>query len=170
MDIPPCVCQPTEFPFRCKRSGCLTQRRAWEFCAGQRCTPLQHEAYARHFAAGKCLGQEQPSPQPPPGLLGPGTILKQLLEKLGIVTMDSCPCRKMQRQMDAWGPTGCRAHRAEILIHLREQFRKATWKTKLAAATKAIRIGLPINPLDPLGWLVDESIRRAELPTAIDPP
>ena len=65
--------------------------------------------------------------------------------------------------MDGWGVAGCRERRAEIVEWLKSQERKASWGTRLFAAFRTVTSGMWwLNPLDPLGSLTDEAIRRAE--------
>jgi hypothetical protein len=87
---------------------------------------------------------------------GPGTELVKLLASIGITGDAGCDCKTRMRQMDAWGPAGCREHRAEIVGWLEEGAARWGWAAMLAAKVA------------PLGWLIDEAIRRAEL--ASDPP
>lgn len=72
-------------------------------------------------------------------------------------------CDEMRRKMDTLGPTGCREHRAEIIEHLRKAYKATSTAELLAAAAKAVTSGLAfhLNPLDPLGSLVDLAIERA---------
>ena len=87
---------------------------------------------------------------------GPGTELKKLLASWGITDSPSCPCNARAAEMDRNGVAWCREHRAEIIGWLQEGAAAWGWAAKLAA--KAM----------PIGRLVDEAIRRAEL--ASDPP
>ena len=108
---------------------------------------------------------KEPNPQPPAPAMqvqgGPGTELKQLLSEVG-VHQGNCACASRQKDMDTWGVEGCRARREEIVEWLRQEERRASWKTRLLAAFKgAAFVGKWLNPLDPLGSLVDEAIRRA---------
>jgi hypothetical protein len=94
---------------------------------------------------------------------GPGTELQKLLASLGL-TAGGCACEDRARQMDAWGPAGCREREAEIVAWLREEQAKHGWGETLRAAARAVADGLAfrLNPLDPLPGLVREAIRRAE--------
>ena len=51
---------------------------------------------------------------------GPGTELKKILARVGIVAEPGCSCQEMSAQMDAWGDE-CGEHVAEIVEHLRAQ-------------------------------------------------
>lgn len=95
---------------------------------------------------------------------GPGTELKKLLAELGLQPSSGCECEARARQMNAWGPDGCREHRAEIITWLKEEADKAGWVQKVAVFWKVK--GCPwFSPLaDPFGSLVDEAIRRSALP------
>lgn len=64
--------------------------------------------------------------------------------------------------MDRLGPAGCREQRNKIIGWLRAASKLATWSQTLTAATKGIGI-IPANHWsDPLPWIVDEAIRRAD--------
>lgn len=101
---------------------------------------------------------------------GPGTLMLVILGSL-TVKPDKCEneCAKMARQMDEWGPGGCREHREEILQHLRAAYSKTDWPTVFAAALAGsthLWLVRRINPLHPiesgLSALLDEAILRAE--------
>lgn len=64
----------------------------------------------------------------------------------------------MARQMDEWGPAGCREHKEEILAHLRKAYSKTDWATVLKAGMIALAQGLPLT----IEGLVDLAIERAE--------
>jgi len=55
---------------------------------------------------------------------GPGTELKALLAKWGIVETGGCNCRAMARKMDTWGVDGCEEHMDEILDHMEAEATK----------------------------------------------
>jgi len=107
---------------------------------------------------------QNPDAKPAPAVSGPGTELTALLASLGIAPLSNCPCKARACQMDAWGPAGCREHRAVIIGWLNESW---NWKAAAGAARQAVVSGLAtrLNPLDPVGSLVDEAIRRAEAKT-----
>jgi hypothetical protein len=48
-------------------------------------------------------------------LAGPGSSLKHLLSRIGIVATGSCDCNAMARMMDREGPAWCREHIEEIV-------------------------------------------------------
>lgn len=51
---------------------------------------------------------------------GVGDFLKELLAASGI-KQGGCGCKKMIARMNAWGPSGCIEHMAEILDHLQAE-------------------------------------------------
>lgn len=54
------------------------------------------------------VGDVEPQqPQPQPVGHGPGTELKKLLAKIGIVSTPDCSCNRVAAEMDAWGPDEC---------------------------------------------------------------
>jgi hypothetical protein len=59
--------------------------------------------------------------QPAPPSHGPGTELKKLLARVGIVATDSCPCNARAAEMDARGCEWCEANIETIVGWLREQ-------------------------------------------------
>jgi hypothetical protein len=69
----------------------------------------------------------------------------------------------MIQNMNAWGPDGCREHRAEIVEHIEKAYETLTFTEAWQATVIAAWSGLAsaINPLDICGSLVDEAISRA---------
>jgi hypothetical protein len=68
---------------------------------------------------------EDDTPQPPkPPAKGPGTELKKLLAKIGIVAKPNCSCNTRARIMDERGPAWCEEHLDEIVGWLREEATK----------------------------------------------
>lgn len=55
---------------------------------------------------------------------GPGTELKKLLKKIGIVASAGCSCNARAAQMDAWGPAECTVRLEEIVSWLQEEAKK----------------------------------------------
>jgi hypothetical protein len=96
---------------------------------------------------------------------GPGSQLWRLLAELGIAHREDCACIARAYQMNAWGPQGCRDHRAEIVHWMKQGAGEYGWTASVNAACKAARSGLlwRLDIIDPYGSLVDEAIRRAEL-------
>lgn len=97
----------------------------------------------------------------PAPAVGPGTRLKQLLAEMGVTPAAGCGCDERATRMNEWGPAGCRERRAEIVDWLREEWGRLGWLEKAKAAGRALAAGF-VHPLDPVGALVDEAIRRAE--------
>jgi hypothetical protein len=95
---------------------------------------------------------------------GPGSHLWLLLEGIGVKHSPKCKCVAFARQMNAWGPQGCKARRAEIVENMRTNAEAYGWRTLATATAKAVLTGLAwrLNPLDLYGSLVDEAIRRSE--------
>lgn len=52
---------------------------------------------------------------------GPGTILHQYLESLGIKQIKDCNCSSHQETMDKWGPDECNRRIKTIVGWLREE-------------------------------------------------
>lgn len=52
---------------------------------------------------------------------GPGTELKKLLAKFGIVAMPGCSCNAMAAKMDAAGPDGAEAMIDEVLAVMKQE-------------------------------------------------
>lgn len=95
---------------------------------------------------------------------GPGYELKTLLAGLNVNSDDACGCTHRASVMNKWGPSRCRENRERIVGWLREASEKTEWLTSLRAGWAAVASGLVLQMdwADPLGWLVDESIKRAE--------
>lgn len=95
---------------------------------------------------------------------GPGTELHKLTAQLKLPRKSGCTCAALERRMDLLGVEGCREHRAELLAELTKNFQLYDAKDKLTAAWHSLTTGLAvrINPLDPLGSLLDLAINRAE--------
>lgn len=110
-----------------------------------------------------------PATQPAPVQIGgPGTELKALIASLGIQPKPNCGCNRLAAEMDAWGVAGCRTRHHEICGRIKDNAAEWGWSLALSvpkAAAKALTTGLvfSINPLDPIGSLVTEAIRRAEI-------
>lgn len=103
---------------------------------------------------------------PPPA--GPGTELKHLLKELGIDIVTNCSCNSRAQEMNKWGVQGCRDRREEIVQWLKEEQDRRRWLSIVGPGIRAVAKGLWINPLDHLGSLVDEAIRRAEVAASSD--
>jgi hypothetical protein len=102
---------------------------------------VDHPAYPRHTKP----GFEPPQPEPPAPPPGPGTELKKLLAKVGIIAAPNCSCNARAAEMDARGCDWCEENIDTIVGWLREE------------ATKR---GLPF--LDAAGrLLVKRAIRNA---------
>ena len=89
---------------------------------------------------------------------GPGTELKAILTLLGFASSLGCNCESLVMQMNAWGPEGCREHKAKIIAWLEQQRAKQGWRLLLKALVRAKRNGLPLT----VAGLVEEAICRAE--------
>lgn len=105
------------------------------------------------------LGTVAPAPELSSG---PGTELKAIFRSLGLPTCG--PCHAWASLMDQNGVRWCRDNKQLIVARLREARDEATWFQKRRAEVLAIATGLAfhLDPLDPLGSVVDEAIRRAE--------
>lgn len=99
--------------------------------------------------------------------IGPGSQLWLLLESLGIRHSPNCKCLALAKRMNAWGPSGCRLARTEIVEQMRVNAQGYGWGTVAVAAGKAVLTGMVrwIDLADVYGSLVDEAIRRAETST-----
>lgn len=143
---------------------CICDNNPDVICTATSCTLATRSADPKAWC-GHChvrLGLHRASAAPAPG--GPGTELKALLSEMGLAELPGCQCAARAARMDGWGVDGCRQRRDEIVGWLREGYAAAGWLDRLRAAGKALARG--INWSDPLGWLVDEAIRRAEAQSA----
>lgn len=119
---------------------------------------------ARDKPPNKTCGTVPRSPlalsEPAPAF-GPGAEIAAIFKAAGAKS-DQCGgvCQWWQDQMNRWGVDGCREHRQEII----DRIKQAAYKTWV---TDQMRIGWSIsrepwfNPLDPVGCIADEAIRRA---------
>jgi hypothetical protein len=96
---------------------------------------------------------------------GPGTELKLMLEQLGFWTDETCRCKRRVRYMNFIGVRGCREKRDEIVGWLKGEMESQKWAKLGLAALKGMMLSGQMNlrMTDPLGSLVDEALRRAEL-------
>lgn len=96
--------------------------------------------------------------------LGPGTELHKILESIGINPSVACDCRAKTRQMDVWGPQGCRENKLTIVQWMREGLPRWGWTSKLKAAALAVTTGLAfvLDWDDPFPSMIEEAIRRSE--------
>lgn len=87
--------------------------------------------------------------------------MKDILANFGVVPSSGCQCEDRVLQMDSWGIGGCKEHREEIVGWLRAEWEKLGWLDRIAMAARAVTRGF-VHPVDPVGALIDEAIRRAE--------
>jgi hypothetical protein len=90
-----------------------------------------------------------------------GTELTRLIKELGI-KINCKQCKELAGKMRQWGIAGCRENRAEIVREISSRVGDVSWPTIIAAGMRAA-LTLPINPLDPVGSLLDEAVRRTEV-------
>jgi hypothetical protein len=126
-----------------------------QICRGQILTLDKCEAYRQNWRKYPLLSND-----PPKFLTGPGTELKKILIDLGITSNNTCGCDAFVTKMNHWGVDGCIAHRIEILNHLSEQYKEATFSTKIQAAIYSLR-GYP-KTLTGLLDLAIENSRNSE--------
>lgn len=108
------------------------------------------------------VGTQADAPPPDPDF-GPGTELTKILADLGAKPVTACGCKAKAAAMNRLGVDGCRREREKIVVWLAKAYHKLDW----ASAAQAMMAGvisawsLKLNPLDPLGSLVDLAIERA---------
>lgn len=98
---------------------------------------------------------------------GPGTQLHALLAVMGITPAPGCDCNGYAETMDRWGLAKCKLKRDEIKGWLVAGLPRWGWMDKIKAAAKLgiTHPGLAlfqVDLLDPMGWLVDASIKLEE--------
>jgi hypothetical protein len=72
--------------------------------------------------ARQLCGTWRPDVDPPAAVAnGPGTELKKILARAGIVATDSCPCNDRAAEMDRQGVDWCKANIDTIVGWLREE-------------------------------------------------
>lgn len=101
--------------------------------------------------------------RPATATTGPGTELASLIKQLGGRESAGCGCADVVSRMNRWGVDGCKANRAAIVAQLSAAAAKWGMGDWLAGGWKAVTSGALawIDPLDPLGSMVDEAIKRA---------
>jgi hypothetical protein len=62
----------------------------------------------------------------------PGTCLKNILKRIGVVSDETCQCDAFANEMDVWGTAGCVERRSEIVSHLNNQY--ISWLIMLRVA------------------------------------
>ena len=91
---------------------------------------------------------------------GPGRELEKLIGELNLPSLGCGACQELAKQMDLWGPDGCREHREHIVRDIESRAAKVGWVDYLNAAVQLIREPW-FDFIDPIGSMVDEAIRRA---------
>ena len=76
---------------------------------------------------GRPWGYVDPNPRPAaaPMKLGPGGVVRLVLQRLGYRDVSGCGCSQYAAQMDAWGYSGCLMRRREITDWFIEKAREA---------------------------------------------
>lgn len=93
-----------------------------------------------------------------------GEFLKRYINLLALDKKEGCQkCDEMLDKMNIWGPDGCHAHRSEIVEHLRAAYNGLSLMELAKAMTRCVSSGLAftLNPLDPIGSLVDKAINES---------
>lgn len=162
MGEPPCEC---DGPGWCGRYSIEQQAYPFEVCRGLH-GEHKGERYRKKWRLALATGGPGPRPLAPGAATpqpagGPGTELKKLLAALGLKAGD-CACESRALRMDREGAAWCRANRAEIVAWLDAERKRRGWWEAAKAAARAVAGDFMPNPLDPLGSLLDEAIRRAE--------
>jgi hypothetical protein len=121
----------------------------------------------------------RPASQPPAPKEPVGTELKALLTELGIdadLIKSACEsCANYAGMLDRWGVKVCRARLNEIAGRLKDQAiaHKARFRDGplrwAGVASRALKMGLVLNPTNPYPGLVQLAIDRAEAKAAAEP-
>lgn len=98
---------------------------------------------------------------------GPGTELKAILAKLGILAGPHCACNKRAEDMNKWGVKGCNENFDIIVGWIKEGAPKWGWTARMAAAAKAVTSGVAFDIkvkdwLDPYPSLIRLAIDTSE--------
>lgn len=110
----------------------------------------------------QCSPADHTQPRTTPRSLSVGDHLERLLRELGISPHKGCQCAKLKKRMNELGVEGCKEHRAELAQELADKSWEFSVFDSLRAAGNAIAKGLPINPLDRFGSLIDIAIARTK--------
>lgn len=95
------------------------------------------------------------APAKPPLGDGPGTELMEGIKEAEFTMGPNCQCELRAKQMNAWGPNGCRDHRNEIIGWLLDAAIQSELFNEAAKTDK--------TAYEMVGGMVDEAIRRAEV-------
>jgi hypothetical protein len=130
----------------------------------RRCGLVVVSTSASHNIHARCSASPRGPRRSQPAKSGPGTELKKLLAELGIHPIKNCGCESLAAKMNAWGPA-CREHRAEIIDAIRANWQHATIgeKLRIARAGAFAAIAGRINPLSPIGSMIDLAMERAAM-------
>jgi len=151
-----CECEiPETGRIRCRRHGCekdqtqvkLCQDRgkywqAWEACmmAGQDCFTGQVLQPLTRPVRGSIRVVRKPSDKSTAG--GPGTELKRLLRRVGIVPTTNCRCNAHARKMDRHGAAWCEANTDTILAWLAAESSRRGLPFVRPAAMAIVRLAI----------------------------
>jgi len=94
----------------------------------------------KYNALCKVFGSNNASPKVPTH--GPGTELKKLLKKIGIVASPNCSCNKRAKIMDEKGCDWCSEHIDEIDVWLAEEAKKRNLPYLSLAGKTLIRLAI----------------------------
>lgn len=78
-------------------------------------------------------------------MVGPGTCLERMFHLFLIEQTEECPCYEHARQMDRWGPEGCRENLETIMEWLREESKRRRMLFPEKAARVAIKTCIKIS-------------------------
>lgn len=73
---------------------------------------------------------------------GPGSMLKSMLATMGITADKSCPCNKMARKMDEWGPDESLQHIDEVVDVMEKTAKKRKMMFSRLAAKALVRLAI----------------------------
>lgn len=94
---------------------------------------------------------------------GPGTELKNILQKMGVQQKPNCLCGHRMREMDANGVEWCRENLEMIVKWIEEGANEWGWGIKEAGLAMLDGLAFKIGIIDPWPNLVRECIHRAEM-------
>jgi hypothetical protein len=138
-------CHPKHLAARCRQRGytldevrdCIVSEDGDQITVDE-----THPAYPAKPKAGFVPPQPKTAPPPPAPTHGPGTELKKLLKRIGIVATPNCSCNARARKMDeeeAKEPGWCEANLDEIVGWLREEAGKRKLPFVEVAARLVVR-------------------------------
>lgn len=95
---------------------------------------------------------------------GPGDELREIFASMGIKPKNTCKCSATIQWMNEIGVDGCKKDRDVVVREIYAGIESYSASDIVLSLAGSVKTGLfmMISPLDPIGSLYDEAVRRAE--------